>query len=51
MKRLGVCFLILNKIMDIEYNMRGESCRQFRLLTWTELLSQFVNPVGGEGIG
>ena len=22
-KRLGVCFLILNKIIDIEYNMRG----------------------------
>ncbi len=34
--------------MDI---MTGEICRQFRLLTWTSFISQFVYPVRGEGWG
>ena len=29
----------------------GENCRQFRLLTWTSLIGQFVYPVWGEGCG
>ena len=28
-----------------------KNCRQFRLLTWTSLIGQFVHPVGGEGMG
>ena len=31
--------------------MPGENCRQFRLLTWTSIISQFVHPVGEEGMG
>ena len=31
--------------MDI---MTGEKCRQFTLLTWNSLISQFVHPVGDE---
>ena len=29
----------------------GKHCRLFRLLTWSLLISQYDNPVGGEGDG
>ena len=29
----------------------GKNCRQFRLLTWTSFIGQFVHPVGVEVIG
>ena len=29
----------------------GENCHHFRLLTLTSFIGQFVNPVGGEGMG
>ena len=32
-------------------NMIGINCCQFRLLTWTSIMGQFVNPVGGGGDG
>ena len=28
---------------------RGKKCRQFKLLTWTSFVGQFVHPVGGWG--
>ena len=31
--------------------MTGENCRQFRLLTWTSFIVQFVQLLGGEGMG
>ena len=34
--------------MDI---MTGENCRQFRLLTGTSFIGQFVHTVGGEAMG
>ena len=30
--------------------MTWENYRQFRLLTWTSLIGQFVNPVRGDGV-
>ena len=30
--------------------MMGKNCRQYRLLTWTFFISQFVQPVGEEMI-
>ena len=29
----------------------GINCHKFRLLTWISFISQFVYPVGGEGMG
>ena len=40
--------------MDVEYTWilrQGENCLQFRLLTWTSSIGQFVHPVGGKGMG
>ena len=37
--------------MDIEHTWMGKICRQFRLLTWTSFIVQFVHPVGGKMIG
>ena len=46
--------------MDIEvYNgyriyvdiRTGENCCQFRLLTWTAFIGQFIDPVGVEEMG
>ena len=37
--------------MDIEYTWilrQGKNCCQFRLLTWTSHIGQFVHPVGGD---
>ena len=40
--------------MDAEYAwilIQGENCRQSNLLTWNSFISQFVHPVGEEGMG
>ena len=41
--------------MDIEYivcmDIMIQECRQFRLLTWTLFIGQFVHPQGGEEMG
>ena len=37
--------------MDIDYTWilrQGKYCCQFRLLTWTSHIGQFVHPVGGD---
>ena len=39
---------LTKRYMDI---MTGDNCRQFRLITWTLFIGQFVHPLGGEGIG
>ena len=41
----------VNIIMDEEYILTRENCRQLSLLIWTLFISQFVQPVGGEGMG
>ena len=33
------------------YYDKGENCREFRLLTWTTFIGQFIQPVGWEGKG
>ena len=33
--------------MDIQFTWILFSCRQFRLLTWTSFINQFVHSVGG----
>ena len=45
--------ILLNHILFNECRlyvniMRGKKYRQFRLLTWTLLIGQFVHPVEGE---
>ena len=37
--------------VDIMTGEKLSSIYEFRLLTWTKLIGQFVHPVGGEGIG
>ena len=40
--------------MDIEYTWilwQRKNCRQLRLLTCASLISRFVHPVGGHGMG
>ena len=38
-------------IHNIREYLTGEKCRQFRLLTWTSHIGQFVHPVGGDRMG
>ena len=35
--------------MDVEYTIwiQGINCRQFKLLSWTSFIGQFVYPMGG----
>ena len=57
-KRRG-CFVILIWTLTHHANgcrinvdiMTGEKSSQFRLLTWTSLIIQFVHPVGWRGWG
>ena len=34
----------------LKTNSRLDNCLKYILLTWTALISQFVHPVGGEGV-
>ena len=53
---MRINFLLIKDILSInigsaDYHLTGENFRQLRLNTWTLFIDQFVQPVGGEGMG
>ena len=42
----------VSELLESMWNLRGyDYFRQFRLITWTTLIGQFVHTVGGQGQG
>ncbi len=37
--------------LDETIDIQGKICRQFNFIIWTSYIDQFVNPLGGEGMG